>query len=211
MQWRAPLVSVVLALGTSGAGTQSPAAPVVIYLHGRIIEEQGPAAVSPEFGPYRYHAILDSLRAGGFQVLSDVRPQGTDPTQFAKQVAGQVDSLLKSGIPAARIAVVGFSKGGGIAIQAAARLHRTDLTFVFMGACGEGNALFKVAGRVLSVFEASDPLGRSCATLFAAALPGTTREERQIHTGLRHGAFYQPRSEWLEPVRAWIRRTPPTG
>ena len=188
MQWRAPLVGVVLALGTSRTGAQSSAAPVVIYLHGRIIEEQGPAAISPEFGAYQYDAILDSLR-----------------------VAGQVDSLLKAGIPAARIAVVGFSKGGGIAIQAAARLHRTDLTFVFMGACGDGNVPFKVAGRVLSVFEASDSLGRSCAALFATALPGTTHEERQIHTGLKHGAFYQPRSEWLEPVRAWIRRTPPTG
>lgn len=196
----------MVVVGAARAGAQSTTAPVVIYLHGRIIEEQGPTAVSPEFGPYRYDAILDSLRAGGFQVLSDLRPRGTDPAQYAERVAGQVDSLLNASVVPARIAVIGFSKGGGIAILTAARLRRTDVTFVFMAACTEGNAELAIAGRVLSVFEHSDSLGRSCGALFARALPGTVSAERQINTGLKHGAFYQPRPAWLEPVRAWIRR-----
>ena len=202
------LIGLVLVLGATPAATQAPAAPVVIYLHGRIVEEQGPGAVSPEFGAYGYQAILDSLRAGGFQVLADLRPKGTDVAEDADRVARQVDSLLKAGIPPRRIAVVGFSKGGRIAIQSAALLHRTDITFVFMAACSEGSADLQIAGRVLSVFEASDSLGRSCEPLFARARHGTVHRERQIHTGQRHGAFYQPRPEWLEPVRAWIRRTP---
>lgn len=199
--------AVVAALVTTPAAAQSPTAPVVIYLHGRIIEEQGPAAMSAEYGAYLYQAILDSLRAGGFQVLSEVRPQGTDVDQYAKRVADQVDSLLAAGVPARRIAVVGFSKGGGIAIRASARLHRADLTFVFMASCGEGEAPnLAVAGRILSVYETSDSLGRSCASLFAKALNGTVSKEDRITTGLKHGAFYQPRREWLEPVRLWIRR-----
>jgi len=197
----------MLIAGSSRGAAQPPGAPVVIYLHGRIIEEQGPAAVSPEFGPYRYHAILDSLRAGGFEVLSDLRPRGADPAQHAERVAGQVDSLIGAGVAPARIAVVGFSKGGGIAILASARLRRPDVTFVMLAACAEGGTEPRIAGRVLSVFEESDPLGRSCRALFANGLPGTVSAERRIATGLQHGAFYQPRQEWLEPVRAWIRRT----
>jgi hypothetical protein len=184
---------------------------VVIYLHGRIIEEQGPDAVSPEFGAYEYRAILDSLRAGGFVVLSEVRPPGTDLDRYAERVAAQVDSLLRAGVPPARIAVVGFSKGGGIAIRTSARLRRTDLTFVFLASCGEGNPGVVVAGRLLSVYEESDPLGRSCAPLFAGGRRGSIYSEHQTRTGLKHGAFYRPLREWLAPVRAWIGRVPLSG
>ena len=126
------LIGIVLVLGATPAVTQAPAAPVVIYLHGRIVEEQGPGAVSPEFGAYGYQAILDSLRAGGFQVLADLRPKGTDVTEDANRVARQVDSLLKAGV------------------QSAALLHRTDITFVFLAARSEGTADLQIAGRVLS-------------------------------------------------------------
>jgi hypothetical protein len=184
------------------------ASPVVIYLHGRIIEDQGPAAVSPEFGAYEYHAILDSLRAAGLVVLGEVRPRGTDMDRYAERVAAQVDSLLGAGVPPAGVAVIGFSKGGGIAMRASARLRRTDLTFVFLASCGGGDPGLVVAGRILSVYEESDSLGRSCGPLFARARRGSVHSERQIRTGKGHGAFYRPRPEWLAPVRAWIRRVP---
>ncbi|MFN0179248.1 MAG: hypothetical protein ACKVZ0_10650 [Gemmatimonadales bacterium] len=179
--------------------------PVVVYLHGRIIEEQGPDAVSPEFGRYAYHAILDSLRSTGATVLAEVRPKGTDPEQYAAKVAGQVDSLVKAGVPPERITVVGFSKGGGIAMLASARLARTDVRFVFLAICsGDGGANLRVAGRILSVFERSDPVGQSCRSLLERALPGSVHDEHPIETGLKHGAFYRPIPEWLGPVRAWI-------
>ena len=203
------LVGLALALAPAHAAGQSQAAPVVIYLHGRVVEDQGPAAVSPEFGPYGYYAILDSLHASGFQVLSDLRPPGTDMAQYAARVAAQVDSLIQAGVPPARIAVVGFSKGGGIAIQTAARLQRPDIVFVFLAACSKGATTLRVAGRLLSVVEESDSLGRSCASLFARALPGSVHAELRIQTGLKHGAFYQPRQAWLAPVRAWIRGSSP--
>jgi hypothetical protein len=180
--------------------------PVVIYLHGRIVEEQGPNAVSTEFGPYLYNAILDSLRSSGYQVWADLRPSGTDPDQYAERVANQLDSLIHAGVAPHRISVIGFSKGGGIAIRASARLGRRDVGFVFLAACSNAPAMSQVVGRILSVFEASDSLGRSCRPLFDAAKPGTIHEEVRIETGLRHGAFYQPRAAWLQPVRAWIEK-----
>jgi dienelactone hydrolase len=201
------LIGLALGLVARPVPGQPAGAPVVIYLHGRIVEEQGAAAISPEFGAYAYHAILDSLRAGGVRVIAELRPSGTDPARYAVRVASQVDSLLKAGVPPSQVAVVGFSKGGGIAILAAARLRRPDLTFVFLAACGgTGEAPdLAVAGRLLSVFEGSDPLGQSCGSLFSKAVEGSIHEERRIDTGLRHGAFYRPIPDWLRPIRAWIR------
>jgi dienelactone hydrolase len=196
----------MLLSGATSIAAQTGREPVVIYLHGRIIEERGPEAVSPEFGPYAYHAILDSLRAPGFLVSSEVRPAGSDMDRFAERVVSQVDSLLAAGVAPARITVVGFSKGGGIAMRASARLARTDVGFVFMASCSDQESELRVAGHLLSVFEESDPLGRSCRKLFARALRGSTHREVRIATGRRHGAFYQPLAEWLVPVREWIRR-----
>ena len=199
-------LSVLLAsaVGSSPARAQQPPGPpVVIYLHGRIVEDQGPNAVSPDYGEYRYQAIIDSLKSGGARVLGAIRRPNTNPDDYAKVVAAEVDSLLAAGIAPARITVVGFSKGGGIAIRASARLGRTDIGFVFMGACQPGPVALNVAGRILSLYEESDSLGRSCQSLFANALPGTEHAEQVLHTGLRHGTFYRPIPAWLVAVGAW--------
>jgi dienelactone hydrolase len=119
-----------------------------------------------------------------------------------------VRSLLRAGVPAERIAVVGFSKGGGIAMRASALLENPRLTFVFLAACGDGDFRevdLRVWGRILSVYEASDEIGRSCAELFARAGPTGERAEIRINLGAQHGAFYRPHDEWLTPVRRWIR------
>lgn len=179
----------------------------VIYLHGRILEEQGPRAVDERFGPYEYQAILDTLAASGAVVIAEQRPRGTDFRAFGAHVAEQVRRLLAAGVPAERIAVVGFSKGGAIAIIASALLDRQDVTFVLLAPCGDwvkGRDDVDVRGRILSIYEASDDLGTSCAPLFAQATdPGTHREVR-IETGAGHGAFFRPRAEWLAPMFAWI-------
>jgi hypothetical protein len=51
-----------------------PAKPYLIYLHGKIIEDQGIPAVSPEFGEYEYEKILETLNGYGFVVISKQRP-----------------------------------------------------------------------------------------------------------------------------------------
>lgn len=209
---RQTLLSLLLLalLGTSG---QAQAAPrYVIYLHARIVEESGRRPTDPAFGTYEYDAILDSLRRAGFVVLSDQRPPRTDSDSFATHVAQQVDSLLRLGVSPHAITVVGFSKGGWIAILASSRLHNPAISFVFMGACGPWafeRPDLHLTGRLLSLYETSDSLGISCAPLFARRSPGSQIREIALSLGLRHGTFFQPRSVWLTPALVWAEGRDP--
>jgi dienelactone hydrolase len=190
-----------------------PGARYLIYLHGRIIEEKGPRPTDERFGTYEYRQILDTLAASGADVIAEQRPGGTDFRAFGSHVADQLRRLLAAGVPAERISVVGFSKGGAIAMVASALLKDPSVTFVFLGSCGDwvkGRDDVDVRGRILSIHEASDELGTSCEPLFAQASgPGEHREIR-IDTGAAHGAFFRPRSEWLAPLLEWVRRPCPS-
>jgi hypothetical protein len=201
---------LLAALTASGAG-QGPTR-YVIYLHGRIIEDEGRRPTSPEFGTYEYDAILDSIRAAGFVVLSEERPPRTNSDSFATRVTRQVDSLIRLGVSPHAITVMGFSKGGWIAILASSRLDNPAVSFVFMGACGPWafEPDLRVSGRLLSLYETSDSLGVACAPMFEHRKPGSVTHEIPLSLGLGHGTFYTPRPAWLTPAMNWAKgRTPP--
>lgn len=191
---------------------QSQAPPrYAIYIPGRIIEDGSRRPISPEFGVYEYDAILDSLRSAGLVVLSDQRPPKADSDSFAIHVVQQVDSLLRLGVAPDRITVIGFSKGGWIAILASSRARNPALSFVFMGACGPWafQSDLHVTGRMLSLYETSDSLGVSCAPMFAHRTPGSRAREIALSVGRGHGTFFQPRSAWLLPAVAWAQGREP--
>jgi predicted esterase len=182
----------------------------VVFLHGRIVEDQGARRPTHErFGVYEYRKILDQLAAEGFQVVSEARPKDADVERYARKVVGQVQRLLRAGVPPERIAVVGFSKGGGIAIHTSSLLRNNRVNFVFLAACGpwvfEQTAV-RPSGRVLSIYEASDRGGVSCKPLFDRGTPGMRSREVRIDTGKEHGAFFQPRAVWLRPLAEWLRQ-----
>jgi hypothetical protein len=201
--------ALVLGLATllTGPGTAQSTPRYLIYLHGRIVEDQGRQPTSPVFGLYDYDGILDSLRGAGFTVFSEQRPPRTDSEAYAAHVAGQIDSLLRAGAPPHSITVLGFSKGGWIAILTSARLQNPDLSFIFLGACGPWAFApeLHVAGRLLSLYETSDSLGGTCAPMFAHQSPGSRSREVALSLGLGHGTFFRPRPEWLAPAVAWAR------
>jgi hypothetical protein len=208
------ITSLALLLGASiAASAHAQATPrYLIYLHAKIVETQGRLPTDSIYGVYRYDAILDSLRGAGFVVLSDQRPPNANSDSAAARVAQQVDSLLRLGVSPHAISVVGFSKGGWIAILASNRLQNPGISFVFMAACGPWafeRPDLHVAGRMLSIFETSDSLGVSCAPMFAHRSPGSYIEEIALSLGLGHGTFFQPRSAWLAPVIAWANGRDP--
>lgn len=214
------LLLLVTSLGCQGGSapeaptpvvqTASPNAEHLIYLHGKIIEDEGPHPTHPVFGTYEYQEILDTFTAAGFTVSSDLRPAGTPPVDAAKTTAQQVRRLLDDGIAPDNITVVGFSKGGAIAVLTALELDQPTINYVFIACCGPWlRDVFTtpdttIHGRMLSIYEASDRVG-SCSALFAHAAPDAVTAEIQTDLGGGHGAFYRPHPEWVDPVIRWAR------
>src|SRR4030095_8371938 len=142
----------------------------LFYLHGRIIEDQGPNAIDTlrGFGAYEYENILSSFRKEKFIVISEVRKKNTDRAEYANKVVRQVDSLLQKGVNAWDITVVGASKGSAIAMLVSTLLKNKDINFVFIAGCNDDNFRrlppIKFCGNILSVYEKSEAIAGTCTT-----------------------------------------------
>ena len=185
----------------------------LFYLHGKIIEDQGVPAISPEFGEYEYEAILEKLSGYDFVVVSEPRPKNTDGLTYAGKLKEQVAALLDAGVPAANITIVGASKGAGIAIYVSHLLENNEVNYVIMSICHLDNVeAFKqdgifLTGDVLSIYDASDELAGSCAELFSYSEgKGLSKyAEIVLEVGTGHGILYQPLDEWIIPTVEWAR------
>ena len=183
---------------------------IIFYLHGGVVTVRGNNAINesvPEWGPYEYLNILDSLCTQGFHVVSENRQQGVDDSVYIYKLARQIDTLLKRGIPAANIIVIGASAGWNIGIHVSARIKQKDVRFVIMGGCWpetykEYNRL-DLFGHFLSIIESSDPHG-TCARVFEQQKQLTSLKEVTLHTGLSHGFFYKGYKHWIDPIMTWL-------
>jgi pimeloyl-ACP methyl ester carboxylesterase len=224
---RAVLCAALCAAASGLAATPPTPSRHLIYLHGRIVQEQQSSRPKhPQFGFYELDAILDAFRARGFVVSGEIRPKAITVEDAADHVVDQVKRLRASGVPGDRITVVGASMGASIALLAATRLHDPDLRFAVLGEClsenvrslatDEGRA---PAGHILSIREKSDELSEPCPAWTGAsaagsagapgaapaAAPDLVAREIVLDTGLRHGFLYRPLPEWVDPVAAWAR------
>ena len=193
--------------GTSTASVSPAGLRHVIYLHGKILETDGPEAVSPEHGRYEYAAIVRALGGDSVTVHASVRPSGAGVVAYADSTLAEVRKLMATGVRPERITVVGASKGGVIALVTSSRLTEPEVGYVVLGACYpdlEKDFQPRLHGRVLSIYEASDSLGGSCAATFAASPALTGHAEVRLDTGLRHGFLFHPLPVWLDPTRGWI-------
>jgi pimeloyl-ACP methyl ester carboxylesterase len=204
--------ALVLAAVAPVPPADSGAAPYLIYLHGRIVQEtQDPRPEHPKWGPYELQKILADFRAAGFVVRGTIRPRSASVSESADRVVAEVRELLASRVPAERIIVVGASMGASIALLASARLQNPALRFVVLGAClsasvrelraekGKGPS-----GRILSFRESTDDLTEPCTPWKerpSVGLPAV--REIVLRTGLGHGFLYRPLPEWMTPALAW--------
>lgn len=207
----------LLGLATMPAFAQQMAAPLpvapdpagtyLIYLHGRIVEDLGPRPTDPRFGLYDYPAILEALAGRGATVISSRRQPDTNVNEHAGIVVAQVENLIHRGVPAGNIVVVGFSKGGDIAVHVSSFLRRSEVRFVLLAACWPrpGEPQLRLTGRILSIYETSDSLaGFSCEPLTRHPEKPRSFRELRISTGRSHGAFYTPAEDWVTPVLDWV-------
>ena len=183
----------------------------LFYLHGLIVENEGVRPTSPRFGVYEYEEILETFRRRGFIVISEPRPRGTDPEQYAAKVVGQIERLLAAGVPPRHVTVVGASRGGGIAMIASTRLRNRQVKFAIMAACGDWDVYKRVgidlSGAVLSVYDVEDDVAGSCSEFFKNSTGISKKKEVALRLGLGHGILYRPLREWVDPVTDWALNT----
>jgi hypothetical protein len=185
-----------------------PGARYIFYLHGQIVEDSGVRPTPSRFGVYDYEAIVDTLTARGFVVISEARGKDTDVWAYADKTRAQIEALIGAGVPPEHICVVGHSKGGAIAIMTTSLLKNDRVSFVFLACCGDWMAerpQIDLHGRILSIYDASDDFTGSCQKAFDSTTHPLVTREIVLHTELGHGAFYRPIPEWVEPVVAWVR------
>lgn len=187
-------------------------AKYLFYLHGAIIENEGVHAVSPRFGAYEYEQILNTFVDKGFIVISEPRPKGTDIEKYAAKVVGQVNALLKMGVPPRHITIVGASRGGQIAIAISTLLKHKDVNFVVVAGCGNGYFYsqfpINLYGNVLSIYDYKDDTGAgSCQRFFDKATGLNRYKEVELRVGSGHGIVFQPLKEWVDLVVEWANQS----
>jgi hypothetical protein len=184
----------------------------VIYSHNLLGEGDEARPVSAQFGLYDFPAIKQSLFAGGgFNLIAYQRKKNVAFNDHVKQLEGWVRQLLAAGVKPSRITLVGFSRGAQITAYASGLLAKEKINTAIMAICSKGDfdnapdAPIVLGGNFLSIYETSDQYG-SCAGL-AKRSHLASFQEVAISTGKSHGAFFEPRSEWIDPLKAWITKT----
>lgn len=192
-----------------------PTERYMFYLHGKIIEDQGLPAMSPQFGEYQYEEILETLESYGFVIISEQRPKDADGWEYARRGASQVGVLLTAGVPPGSITVVGASKGASIAAGISHLVGNPAVNYVLLGSCHptlidewtqQGVTL---SGNVLAIRDvADDEYSGSCGELFNLSRgEGLNRyDEIVLHVGTGHGILYQPLPEWVLPAIHWANQ-----
>ena len=183
----------------------------LFYLHGKIIEDQGIPAVSPDYGEYEYKAILEKLGGYGFVVISEQRVKNADSMEYARKIADQVTAMLKAGVPAGNITVVGASKGAGITIFVSHLLDNEEINYVIMAICDPATVEelkqneISLHGNVLSIYDSADELAGSCQELFLFSEGKSISKYNEIvlNVGTGHGILFKPLDEWIIPVIDW--------
>jgi pimeloyl-ACP methyl ester carboxylesterase len=182
----------------------------VIYSHNLLIEGDNPTPVHPEFGVADFPAIKMALFVNGqFNLIAHHRPKDTEIGPYADKLESWVRRLMKAGVKPSRITLVGFSRGSQLTAYASARLASAGINTAIMAGCADGDIAHDppliFGGNFLSIYESTDAFG-SCEKL-AARSHLTSFKEIALSTGKKHGAFFVPRPEWVQPLKAWIEET----
>lgn len=181
----------------------------VFFLHGAIAEGAEGNPESEKFGIYNFSGIKAALDSSEYILVAERRRKGASVKEESVRLADKVKSLMAAGVPAKQIAVVGFSKGGGIVAAAMSLIDSEDVRYALLAACPRNlNELdwAPMAGRLLSVYERSDAWASSCKVVVDRSPKVKVFDEISLNSGFGHGEFYQPREEWLRPLIAWLAK-----
>jgi hypothetical protein len=196
-------------MGSSLPETISRKARYVFYLHGQVVTELGDMAVNqsvPEWGPYEYFHILDSLAERHVNVISEIRKKDVDNSVYVSRIVAQIDTLLTKKVRPENILILGASAGWDIALRVSDQLKNPSLSFAAMGGCWPNTykdyQQLDLFGHFLSLTEKSDDHG-TCVKVFEKRPNTRSYREITLNTGLSHGFIYKGYPAWIDPVMAW--------
>lgn len=182
----------------------------IFFLHNRYLQEFGLESVHAEYGRVEYPEIIEAFQKQKINVISEVRPKNTNWKEYALKVKSQIDSLLDKGIKPEHITVVGTSMGGYIAQEVSGLMKNKSIKYVFIGCCSDDDHLDSKSpvyyGSILSIFEKSDDIGRSCQKMKDKSGSSVVKyKDIELNTGLKHGYLFKALPAWLEPTIRWVK------
>jgi hypothetical protein len=205
---------------TTGAGAQNILATVpdsvdaekyyLFYIHDDIVNTFDMEPEHPQYGKYDYAGIVNRFATEGFTVIAEPRQKGTHPYLFADQTIEQIRALLKAGVPASHVSIVGAGTGGGIAVLITTKLRNPGIQVVLLAACTDPFIRFwkqqneLLSGNVLSVYHPSTERG-SCRDFLEYCLQHGVRKYREIELpeSADKGFYYRATIDWVVPAILW--------
>jgi hypothetical protein len=181
----------------------------LFYFHGLVVTYKGDNAINdgaPEWGPYEYSYILDSLSKHGYHVISEIRKEQIHDSVYVNKTVAQVKALLKAGVNPKQIVLVGASAGWFYVLHTSALLKNDQIKFVVIGGCWPDTykeySNLDVYGEFLSIIEKSDP-HKTCEAIFNNRKSIRSFKEIELNTGRSHGFFYKGWKHWIDPIVKW--------
>jgi hypothetical protein len=162
----------------------------------------------PDYGRTEYNEILSAFRNASFTVISEQRQGNVNARDYAIRVVHQIDSLLKSGVSANKITVIGTSKGGYIAQYVSTLANNPDLNFVFIASFRPEDFVdipdVNFCGNILTIYEKTDPFGVSAIKRKENSTCNIKQfKEIELNTGFGHGFLFKALPEWINPSINW--------
>lgn len=182
----------------------------IFFLHNKFLEDHPAEEAHPKYGIVEYEKVLHQLKDSSNVILFEKRKPNTDPAVYALKIKKQIDRLIKKGIKAENIAVVGTSQGGYIAQYVSWYEKNPKLKFVIIGASFKEDSLekdpnFRLYGKILSITEKSDddhvPLSHEQRFIRSNI---KDFKEIELNTGLNHGFLFKALDAWIIPTKEWI-------
>src|SRR4029453_8718547 len=85
------VIATLLAGSSAGAADHAKPPYPLIFVHGRIVQEQQSARPQhPQYGYYELEKILEAFRVKGFVVTGGIRPKSASMSDSADQLVTQI-------------------------------------------------------------------------------------------------------------------------
>ncbi len=139
-----------------------------------------------------------------------MRKGNVNARNYALGIVTQINYLIKQGVKAQNITIVGTSKGGYIAQYVSTLAENPKLNFVFIG-CFRNSDITTIpeinfCGNILTIFEKTDPYGVSAIERKNRSTCSISHfKEIQLNTGKKHGFLFKSLPEWTNPTIKWAK------